>query len=286
MRPTSMCSLSVKAGLFLGALASCGSFAYAQRPPGPRANEETFRFRFVGPRAGNRVASIAGVPGDPSTYYAGAASGGIWKTTDGGNRWDPIFDKQPVAAIGAIAVAPSDPSVIYVGTGEAWAIRDSDVMGNGVYVSTDSGKNWTHLGLDETGRIGRILVHPANPDIAFVCALGRTTGPQQERGVYRTTDRGQHWERVLFADENTGCSGLTMDPHNPRILLAGMWQLEMHTWGEFSGGPGSAIYMSKDGGTKWTKLEGRGLSKPPVGKIDVAIAPTNSNRFFALIQTK
>ena len=286
MLATYVRTFAVRAGILSGALAVCGPIVYAQRPPGPRANEETFRFRFVGPRAGNRVASIAGVPGDPGTYYAGAASGGVWKTTDGGNRWEPIFDKQPVAAIGAIAVAPSDPSVIYVGTGEAWAIRDSDVMGDGVYVSTDSGKDWTHAGLDDTGRIGRILVHPTNPDIAFVCALGRTTGPQQERGVYRTTDRGQHWERVLFADANTGCSGLAMDSHNPRILLAGMWQVEMHTWGELSGGPGSAAYISKDGGTKWTKLEGHGLPKSPLGKIDVAIAPTNPNRYFALIQTK
>lgn len=275
-----------RAGLLIWAATSCVTTTHAQRSPSAGRDEETFRFRFVGPRAGNRVASVAGVPGDPSTYYAGAASGGVWKSTDGGNRWDPIFDKQPAAAIGAIAVAPSDPSVIWVGTGEAWAIRDSDVMGNGVYVSTDSGKNWSHVGLDETGRIGRILVHPTNPDIAFVCALGRTTGPQQERGVYRTVDRGQHWERVLFADENTGCSGIAMDAHNARILLAGMWQVEMHTWGEFSGGPGSAVYISKDGGTKWTKLEGHGFPKPPLGKIDVAIAPTNSERYFALIQTK
>src|SRR5215813_11090301 len=143
----------------------------AQRRGGGRG-EAGFRFRFVGPVVGNRIAAIAGIAGDSSTYYAGAASGGIWKTTDGGNRWEPIFDKEPVAAIGAIAVAPSDSSVIWVGTGEAWAIRDSDVMGDGVYVSTDSGKNWTHVGLDETGRIGRILVSPTNPDIAFVCALG------------------------------------------------------------------------------------------------------------------
>jgi photosystem II stability/assembly factor-like uncharacterized protein len=286
MRANSVGRLAIKEGLLLAVLATCVTVAGAQRPFGPRADEDTFRFRFVGPRAGNRVASIAGVPGDPSTYYAGAASGGVWKTTDAGNRWEPIFDKQPVTAIGAIAVAPSDPSVIWVGTGEAWAIRDSDVMGNGVYVSTDSGKNWTPVGLDDTGRIGRILVHPMNPDVAFVCALGRTTGPQQERGVYRTTDRGQHWDRVLFADANTGCSGLAMDPHNPRILLAGMWQVEMHTYAELSGGPGSAVYISKDGGTKWTKLEGHGLPKPPLGKIDVAIAPTNSDRYFALIQTK
>ncbi|HEX4544325.1 MAG TPA: hypothetical protein VH114_14255, partial [Candidatus Acidoferrum sp.] len=148
MRSNSVWALCAKAGLLILAAASCVISTHAQRPAG--RDEETFRFRFVGPRAGNRVASIAGVPGDANTYYAGAASGGVWKSTDGGNRWDPIFDKQPVAAIGAIAVAPSDPSVIWVGTGEAWAIRDSDVMGNGVYLSTDSGKNWTHVGLDET----------------------------------------------------------------------------------------------------------------------------------------
>src|SRR6266481_1505520 len=275
-----------KAGILALGLSTAGLSAYAQRPTAPPKDEETFRFRFVGPRAGNRVAAAAGVPGDPSTYYAGAASGGVWKSTDGGNGWEPIFDKQSAAAIGAIAVAPSDPSVIWVGTGEAWAIRDSDVMGNGVYVSLDAGKIWTHAGLDDTGRIGRLLIDPKNPDIVFVCELGRTTGPQQERGVYRTNDRCQHLECVLFADENSGCSGLTMDAHNPRVLFAGMWQVEMHTWGEFSGGPGSAIYVSRDGGTKWAKLEAHGLPKPPLGKIDVAVAPTNSQRVFALIQTK
>jgi photosystem II stability/assembly factor-like uncharacterized protein len=259
--------------------------ANSQRPTARARDEETFRFRFVGPRVGNRIAAASGVPSDPNTYYAGAASGGVWKSTDGGNRWEPIFDKQPVAAIGAIAVAPSDPNVVWVGTGEAWAIRDSDVTGNGIYLSTDAGKTWTHVGLDETGRIGRIVVDPKNPDIAFACALGRATGPQPERGVYRTLDRGQHWDRVLFADENTGCSGLTIDSHNPRVLFAGMWQVEMHTWGEFSGGPGSSIYVSRDGGTKWTKLGAHGLPKPPVGKIDIAVAPTNSQRVYALIQT-
>ncbi|MGB2645093.1 MAG: hypothetical protein WBG02_05225 [Candidatus Acidiferrum sp.] len=244
-----------------------------------------FRFRFVGPRVGNRIAAVAGVPGDPSTYYAGAASGGVWKSTDGGNRWVPIFDKEPAAAIGALAVAPSDPSVVWAGTGEAWAIRDSDVMGNGIYKSTDAGKTWTNMGLQDTGRIGRIIVQPSNEDIVFVCALGRTTGPQQERGVYRTTDGGKNWERVLFGGENVGCSGLTMDPHNPRVLFAGMWQVEMHTWAEIGGGPGSGVYVTRDGGTKWTRIEEHGMPHPPVGKIDVAIAPTNSNRVYALIQT-
>jgi photosystem II stability/assembly factor-like uncharacterized protein len=242
-------------------------------------------FRFVGPAVGNRVASIAGIPGDPTTYYAGAASGGVWKTTDGGNRWVPVSDSMPVQAIGALAVAASDPSVVWAGTGEAWAIRDSDVIGDGVYKSIDSGRTWTHSGLDETGRIARILIHPTNPDIVFVCATGRLTGPQQEKGVFRTTDGGQHWDRVLFVDEKTGCSGLSMDAKNPRTLFAGTWQVEMHPWAELSGGPGSAIYVTHDGGTKWARIEAPGLPKPPVGKVDVAVAPTDSNRVYALIQT-
>ena len=267
--------------MFCGVLA-----AHAQQTPADTTEDGQFRFRFVGPRIGNRIASVAGVPGDPSTYYAGAASGGVWKSTDGGNRWTPIFDKQPVAAIGALAVAPTDPSVVWAGTGEAWAIRDADVIGNGIYKSTDAGKTWTNMGLQDTGRIGRIIVNPTNADTVFVCALGRTTGPQQERGVYRTTDGGQHWDRVLFAADNVGCSGLTMDPHNPRVLFAGMWQVEMHTWAELSGGPGSGVWVSRDGGTKWTRIEEHGLPHSPVGKIDVAVAPSNSNRVFALIQTK
>ena len=137
---------------------ACAVAANAQQPDDEE--ESQFRFRFVGPKVGNRIAAVAGVPGDPSTYYAGAASGGVWKSIDGGNRWTPVFDKQPAAAIGSLAVSPSDPSVVWAGTGEAWVIRDSDVMGNGIYKSTDAGKTWTNMGLQETGRIGRIVVHP------------------------------------------------------------------------------------------------------------------------------
>ena len=264
------------------ALLGCGRIAVAAEPD----TESGFKFRFVGPRVGNRIAAVAGIAADPSTYYAGAASGGGFKSVDGGNRWEPVFDKQSAAAIGALAVSPSETSTVWAGTGEAWVIRDADVMGNGIYKSLDAGKTWTNMGLPQSGRIGRIIVHPSNPDIVFACVLGRVTGPQQERGVYRTTDGGQHWERVLFANENTGCSGLSMDPHNPHTLVAGMWQVEMHTWGEFSGGPGSGIYISHDGGTHWSRVEEHGLPKSPLGKIDVAIAPTNSKRIFALIQTK
>ena len=253
--------------------------------PGYGQQQDNFRFRFVGPLVGNRIASVAGIPGDPSTYYAGAASGGIYKSTDGGSGWTPIFDSQPVAAIGALAVAPSNSNIVWAGTGEAWAIRDVDVMGNGVYKSSDAGRTWTHLGLDETGRIGRVLVHPSDADTVFVCALGRMTGPQQERGVYRSTDGGAHWDRVLFVDENTGCSGLSMDAKNPRVIYAGTWQVEMHTYGEFSGGPGSGVYVSRDGGTTWARVNAAGLPRSPLGKIDVAVAPTNSDRVYALIQT-
>ena len=167
--------------LFAGAFALlCLSPLSAQRRGGGAAmSAEALSFRFLGPVVGNRVASIAGIPGDPSIYYAGAASGGVWKTTDGGIRWAPVSDAMPVAAIGALAVAPSDPNVVWAGTGEAWAIRDSDVIGDGIYRSIDAGKTWTHAGLNETGRIGRIIIHPTNPDIVFACAIGRITGAQQ-----------------------------------------------------------------------------------------------------------
>ena len=264
------------------AVVTGGAAAQTRRdtlPPPP-----ALHFEYVGPPSAGRIASVAGVPGDPATYYAGAASGGIWKTSDSGRTFTPIFDKEPVQAIGALAVAPSDPKVVWAGTGEAWAIRDADIMGDGVYKSTDAGKTWTHMGLTETGRIGRIVIHPTNPDIVYVCALGRTTGPQQERGVYRTTDGGKTWQRVLFVDPNTGCSGLAMDPSDPSVLFAGTWDVVMHTWAMFSGGPGSGVYASRDGGTTWTHLT-NGLPHSPVGKIDVAVAPSDARRVYALIQT-
>ncbi len=242
-------------------------------------------FQLMGPSFGGRIASIAGVPGDLRTWYLGAATGGVWKSTDDGNTYSPVFDKQDAMAIGALAVSQSEPNTVWAGTGEAWAIRDVDVMGDGIYKSTDAGATWTNSGLGDVGRIGRIIVHPTNPNIVYVCALGRGTGPQQERGVYRTIDGGKNWTRVLFVDENTGCSGLSLDLKDPNTVIAGMWQMVMHTYAMYSGGPSSGIYISHDAGVTWKHVVHPGLPTSPLGKIDVAIAPTDSKRIYALIQT-
>lgn len=265
--------------------------AHAQRrgqPQGPPKAEEPppLRFNYVGPHNAGRVAAFTGVPGDTTTYYIGAAAGGVWKSTDGARTFKPVFDDQPVQAIGALAVTPSDPSIIWAGTGEAWAIRDADIIGDGVYKSLDGGAHWQHMGLPNSGRIGSIIVHPTNPDVVFVCALGQITGPSQERGVYRTEDGGKTWKRVLFVDPNTGCSGLSIDAHDPNVIFAGTWQVQLNTWAMKSGGPGSGVYVSRDGGTHWTRITDPGLPKSPLGKVDVAVAPSDSKRVYALIETK
>ena len=241
------------------------------------------RYRYIGP-VGNRLTSVVGVPGQPNIYYVGAASGGIFKTIDGGVHWDPIFDDQPVSSIGSLAIAPSDPNIVWAGTGEAW-IRSHISVGQGIYKSTDAGKTWTLMGLEKTGRIGRIVIDPRNPDVVLAAAVGHAYGPQPERGVYRTADGGKTWERVLFTDENTGCSDLVMDPNNPRILFAGMWPLVIRTWGRESGGPGSGLFKSTDGGLTWKRLNGRGLPARGTGKFALAIARSNSNRVYAMIET-
>lgn len=244
---------------------------------------QQLRFRHIGP-VGNRVISAAGIPGDPMIYYVGAASGGIWKTTDGGLNWEPVFDGQHVHSIGALALAPSDTEIVYAGTGEPF-IRSNVSIGNGVWRSTDGGANWTHLGLEATGRISRIVVHPDNPDVVYVAALGHGYTPQAERGIYKTTDGGQTWELVLHVDEGTGASDLVMDPFNPRILFAGMWSLEIRPWTRTSGGPGGGIYKSIDGGETWSKLEGNGLPEGEVGKIALAMTAAQQGRLYALIET-
>src|SRR5579884_495570 len=220
--------MSRRVGYLLAAVSLVATAAQAQRTE--HAKRETqFAFRFAGPVVGNRIAAFAAAPGEHNVYYAGASSGGVFKSVDGGQRWNPVFDDQNVAAIGALAVDPVHQDTVWAGTGEAWAIRDIDVTGDGVYKSTDGGKTWTNVGLPDSGRIGRILIDPTNTNSVYVCALGRLPAPQQERGVFHTADGGKTWQRSLFVDANTGCSGLSMDAKDPKTVYAGMWQVGMHT---------------------------------------------------------
>ncbi|WP_419859603.1 VPS10 domain-containing protein [Candidatus Palauibacter sp.] len=244
---------------------------------------EGLQARHIGP-VGFRVSSVAGVPGDPSTYFAGAATGGIWKTDDAGLHWRPVFDDQPVHSIGALAVAPSDHAVVWAGTGET-SIRSNVSIGNGVWKSTDGGESWTHMGLEGTGRVGRILIHPTDADIVYVAALGHAYAESDERGVYRTADGGASWEKILFVDRGTGAYDMVMDPANPRKIFATMWDIDLKTWKRDSGGPGSGLHLTMDGGGTWTELEGNGLPTGTLGKIAVCMSHSDSDRVYALIET-
>ena len=249
-------------------------------------NFQSHRFRFIGPE-GNRAIAIIGEPGNPMVNYIGAASGGLWKTDDGGINWRPIFDGQDISSIGAIDLDPSAPEKVWVGTGETFVIRPAHAMGNGIYYSPDAGKTWEHKGLEKTGRISRVIVHPKNPDVVYAAALGHTYGPQQERGIYRTKDGGDTWERVLFIDEGTGASDLAIDPKNPNILYAAMWSVHINTWGLNSGGDGSGIYKSEDAGDTWEPLNKYGLPFGPerqVGKTSVTVSESDPNIVYALFE--
>jgi photosystem II stability/assembly factor-like uncharacterized protein len=240
------------------------------------------KYRLIGPFRGGRSLTAAGIPGDPTTYYFGATGGGVWKSTDGAETWSSVFDKEGTSAIGSIAVANSNHNVVYVGTGEA-CIRGNISHGDGVYKTLDGGKTWKNTGLRDSRAIGKVIVNPSNPDIAFVAALGHPYGPNAERGIFRTTDGGKTWEKVLYKDENTGGIDVAFDPHNPNILFAALWQARRTSWGMSSGGPGSGLYRSNDGGTTWKHIEEHGLPKGPYGKIGIAVA-ANSDRVYALIE--
>ncbi len=245
------------------------------------------RVRFIGPD-GNRAIAVVGVPGNPMISYVGAASGGIFKTEDAGTTWKPIFDDMDNSSIGALAIAPSNTNHIWAGTGETFLIRPAHAMGNGVYKSTDGGATWKNMGLQKTARISRVIVHPTDSNTVYVAALGNASAPQQERGVYKTTDGGKTWNRVFFVDENTGCSDMSMDVKNPDILFAAAWQVDIKTWGLNSGGAGSGIYRTQDGGKTWQPLR-NGLpsgAEHPVGKTSVDVAQSNPKIVYALIEDK
>ena len=241
-------------------------------------------WRLVGPFRGGRVLAVTGVIGDPHIYYFGGVAGGVWKSTDGGLTWRPMTDKvkDMSPSIGAIAVAPSDPNVIYAGTGEA-CIRGNIVGGNGVYKSIDAGKTWSYGGLRDTQAISRIIVNPKNADIAFVAALGHPFGPNPERGIFRTTDGGKTWSKVLYKDENSGGIDLSFDPNNANVIFAALWQARRSPWDMQSGGPGSGLYRSTDGGATWKQLIGHGLPEGIMGRIGIAVG-YNSTRAWALIE--
>jgi photosystem II stability/assembly factor-like uncharacterized protein len=294
--------------LILAALAA-SSLAYAQTQPAaaaktaaapakageaakaPKDKEKAIfegaAWREVGPFRGGRSVTATGVVGDRNTYYFGGTGGGVFKTTDAGVNWKAMTDGQIGAgSIGAIAVAESDPNVLYVGTGEA-CIRGNVSFGDGVYRSNDAGKTWKHVGLKETRQIGKIRVHPHNAELVYVAALGHAFGTNKERGIFRSKDGGKTWENVLFVDDKTGAVDLAMDPVNPRILFAGFWQVVRKPWTFESGGPGSSLYKSIDGGDTWEKVKDKGLpSKGAWGRVGVTVSPANHDRVWAIIEAE
>jgi photosystem II stability/assembly factor-like uncharacterized protein len=242
-------------------------------------------FRSIGPYRGGRVTAVAGVRGQPLVFYMGATGGGVWKTSDGGSNWRPLSDKDfRTGSVGAIAVAESDPNVVYVGMGEG-PIRGNVSHGDGVYKSTDGGKSWKNVGLQDASQLPRIVVHPKDPDLVYAAAQGHVWGPNPERGIYRSKNGGKTWERVLFVSEKTGASDLEMDPTNPRILYAGFWQVQRRPWELVSGGPEGGLYRSTDGGDTWKKLSG-GLPEGTVGKIGVAASGARSGRVWAIVEAR
>jgi photosystem II stability/assembly factor-like uncharacterized protein len=241
------------------------------------------QYRLIGPFRGGRVLTVSGIPGDPQTYYFGAASGGVWKSVDGAAHWSPLFDKEAVASIGSIAIAPSDSNVIYVGTGEG-CLRGNISYGNGVYRSNDGGKSWSNMGLRDTQHIPKVLVDPRNSEVILVAAMGHAFAPNEERGVFRSTDGGKSWTKTLYVDDRTGATDLAFAPSNPNIVFAGMYQVQRQPWTFTSGGTGSGLYRSTDGGAIWKHLEGNGLPSGVIGRIGVSVSGADSNRVYAMIE--
>ena len=275
--------------LFVGAFLVLATlvFAFSKEAVAQQMDQNLFggmHWRMIGPFRSGRAVAVTGVPGHPDVFYFGAVGGGVWKTTDAGRVWEPVFDAEKIASIGAIAVAPSDTNVVYVGSGEP-DMRSDISYGNGMYKSTDAGQTWTHIGLEDTRQIATILVDPHDANRVFVAALGHSYGPNAERGVFRSADGGATWKKILFKDENTGAIDIAFDPQNSNTIYAALWQTRRPPWNVYppSNGPGSGLYKSTDGGDTWTQLA---VLPTTLGRIGVAVAPTDSNRVYALVDAK
>jgi photosystem II stability/assembly factor-like uncharacterized protein len=245
------------------------------------------QYRSIGPFRGGRVAAVAGVPSQPKVYYFGGTGGGVWKTTDAGVNWEPVSDKFfKTGSVGSIDVSWSDPNIIYVGMGES-PVRGNVSHGDGVYKSVDAGKTWKHVGLGDSRQIGRVRIHPKDPNIVYVAAMGHLWGPNRERGLFRTKDGGRTWQNILFRSEKAGAFDISFDPANPNVMFAAFWQVQRTPYSLISGGEGSSIYKSTDGGDTWTDIsKNRGLPSGVLGKIGVSVSPVNPDRVFAMIEAK
>ena len=275
-------SRSIGLLLILALAATASPAVHARQGFDPRLYSG-LRWRLLGPFRGGRVDAVSGVPGRPNEFYFGAVNGGVWKTIDAGRMWVPVFDGQPVASIGALAVAPSAPDTVYVGTGES-TLRDSMGYGNGMYKSINAGKTWTHIGLDDTQHIGKIAVDPKDPNTVFVAAIGHLYQAHASRGVYRSKDGGRTWSKVLFKNDSVGAVEVVIDPTDSQIVYAGLWNTRRPPWYTYqpSNGPGGGIFKSTDGGTNWTQLT-RGLPADCIGRTGIAVAPSNPRRLYAVV---
>jgi len=247
---------------------------------------KSMHYRDIGPFRGGRADAVTGIPNQPMTYYFGATGGGVWKTTNGGQTWKNISDGFFGGSIGAIAVSTWDPNVIYTGTGEG-TVRGNVSAGNGMYKSVDAGKTWKQIGLKDSRHITRIRINPRNPNLVYAAVLGHLFGPNKQRGIFRSNNGGKSWKKILYVDNKTGASDLAMDPVNPRILFAGMWRVKRTPYSFSSGGKGSGLWKSTDGGDTWKNIsKNKGLPKGIIGIVGVTVSPVNHNRIWAIIEAK
>ena len=284
MRRSVMISLAAGTAAAL-LLAPPSAGAQSNTPTGYEDVLNGFSWRNIGPNRGGRSLAISGSPGRPFEYYFGATGGGVWKTTDGGTTWHPVTDGQITSSsIGALAIAETNPDIVYIGGGET-ELRGSITQGDGVYKTVDGGETWRHMGLRETQAISRIRIHPTNPDIVYVAALGHPYGPNAERGVFRSTDGGVNWKKILFVSDSAGAVDLIIDRTNPNVIYASIWQVYRKAWKMWGGGPYSGLHKSTDGGDTWTELtQNPGMPEPPIGKIGVAVSPADPNRVYAMVE--